>query len=64
MAKIVCSVCGSNDVQTKVWAKPNENFSTTTEFLDELIEDINDCWCCNCDGHQKLICIEESNDNN
>ena len=39
MSKIVCSVCGSDDVQAKVWVKLNENYETTTEFIDEMIRE-------------------------
>ena len=59
MSKIVCSVCGSDDVQAKVWVKLNENYETTTEFIDEMIREPADCWCCNCEENQKLIIIEE-----
>lgn len=55
MSKIVCSVCGSDDVQAKVWTKPNENFDRTCDFIDELIAEPADCWCCNCEENQKLI---------
>lgn len=58
MAKIVCSVCGSDDVQAKVWTKPNENFKITCDFIDELITEPADCWCCDCEENQKLIIID------
>ena len=61
MTKIVCSVCGSEDVQAKVWTKPNENFERTCDFIDELIAEPADCWCCNCEENQKLIIVEEVN---
>lgn len=59
MSKIVCSVCGSDDVQAKVWVKLNENYETTTEFIDEMIREPAECWCCNCEENQKLIIIEK-----
>lgn len=59
MTKIVCSVCGSEDVQAKVWTKPNENFDRTCDFIDELIAEPADCWCCNCEENQKLVIVEE-----
>lgn len=59
MSKIVCAVCGSDDVQAKVWVKLNENYETTTEFIDEMIREPAECWCCNCKENQKLIIIEE-----
>lgn len=61
MTKIVCSVCGSEDVQAKVWTKPNENFDRTCDFIDELIAEPADCWCCHCEENQKLVIIEEGN---
>lgn len=59
MSKIVCSVCGSRDVQAKVWVKLNENYETTTEFLDEMIREPADCWCCNCEENQKLMIVDD-----
>lgn len=59
MTKIVCSVCESEDVQTKVWTKPNENFDRTCDLIDELIAEPAECWCCNCEENQKLIIVEE-----
>ena len=63
MSKIVCAVCGSSDVQAKVWTKPNENFETTTDFLDEMIREPADCWCCNCEENLKLMIADDDNDN-
>lgn len=59
MSKIVCSVCGSDDVQAKVWTKPNENFEKTCDFIDELIAEPADCYCCNCGENQKLVIVDE-----
>ena len=59
MSKIVCSVCGSSDVQAKVWVRLNENCETTTDFIDEMIREPADCWCCNCEENQKLIIVNE-----
>lgn len=64
MSKIVCSVCGSSDVQAKVWVKLNENCETTTEFLDEMIREPADCWCCNCEENQKLIITDDNTPEN
>lgn len=66
MSKIVCSVCGSSDVQAKVWVRLNENCETTTDFIDEMIREPADCWCCNCEENQKLIIAneEENQDKN
>lgn len=59
MIKVVCSVCGSEDVQAKVWTKPNENFERTCDFIDELIAEPADCWCCQCEENQKLTIINK-----
>lgn len=59
MSKIVCSVCGSSDVQAKVWVRLNENCETTTDFIDEMIREPADCWCCNCEENQKLIITDD-----
>lgn len=57
--KIVCSACGSEDVQAQVWVKLNECFRPTTEFVDEMIREEAYCWCCQCGENRKLI-IQES----
>lgn len=62
MTKVVCSVCGSEDVQTKVWTKPNENFERTCDFIDELIAEPADCWCCQCEENQKLIIVDKDDE--
>lgn len=59
MTKIVCSVCGSDDVQAQVWVKLNENCETTTDFLDEMIQEPAYCWCCQCEENQKLIIVDD-----
>ena len=59
MTKVVCSVCGSDDVQAKVWVKPNENCETTTDFLDEMIREPADCWCCQCEENQRLTIVDD-----
>lgn len=56
--KIVCSVCGSEDVQAQVWVKLNENFRTTTKSVDEMIREEAYCWCCQCQENHKLIIQE------
>jgi hypothetical protein len=44
---LVCSVCGSKNVQTKAWIYPNENNSYACDAED-------DAWCENCDKHVSL----------
>lgn len=44
MGKYVCSICGSDDIQVKAWADPNEN--RIFDWADE-----SDCWCEKCQDH-------------
>ena len=46
---LVCTNCGSENVQTKYWVNPN-----TKELFDLISYDQDDCWCENCQGHHKL----------
>lgn len=46
---LVCTNCGSENVQTKYWINPN-----TKELFDLISYDQDDCWCENCQGHHKL----------
>lgn len=55
MSKIVCSVCGSDDVETQVWMKVNTMVVTDGYSLDES----DDNWCCKCEEHVDLISEEE-----
>lgn len=61
MATVKCSVCGSTDVQIKMWVKPNEDNEPTTEFIDEIINKKDDCWCCECGSNVTLVCKEAYN---
>lgn len=48
----VCEECGSSDVETLAWVRPNENNS----FVDYLGVDNNDNnWCHHCEEHTDLI---------
>lgn len=41
-----CSVCGSDDIEIKMWVNPNTN---------ELVDDIDtNCWCHNCEEETKI----------
>lgn len=47
---LVCSECGSPDVEIRQWVKPNENnIPGGNDCLDK-----DDCWCNNCEGHNSL----------
>lgn len=46
----VCPECGSDDVEIRQWIKPNEGDKPSgNDCLDS-----EDCWCNNCEGHNKL----------
>lgn len=46
---LVCTNCGSENVQTKYWINPN-----TKEIFDQISSEDDDCWCENCKGHHDL----------
>lgn len=46
---LVCTNCGSENVQTKYWINPN-----TKEIFDPISSEDDDCWCENCQEHHKL----------
>lgn len=61
MSKVICSVCGSEDVQAQVWVYLNQNFQPTTEFVDEMIEEPFRCWCGECEKFDaKLIVVDDN----
>lgn len=47
---IVCSECGSEDVQNKMWVNSNTNVIDGSATLDD-----DDCYCKDCQAHTKLI---------
>lgn len=53
---LYCSVCGSNDVEMKMWANPNTG-EIGGESSDRFEEE--DCWCKNCAEHVRLLTLEE-----
>ena len=52
---LVCSECGSKNVQVKAWVYPNENNSYAGDIDD------GEAWCENCDEHVSLNWIELKN---
>ena len=52
----VCDFCGSNNVQTKVWVRPNNN----NEYVDMVSEEINDNYCDDCDQNTTLSVVEKN----
>ena len=45
-----CTQCGGTNVQSKAWVSPNEN----DKFVDYISEEIEDCFCDDCDEHVNL----------
>lgn len=54
--KVVCSECGSDDVQQKMWVNPNTNEIDGTAYLDN-----EDSYCKDCQAHNDLITEEQWN---
>lgn len=53
---LVCAECGSQDVQTQAWIKPNAN-DLCDGYLG--IDDSDNNWCCECEEFVELITLEE-----
>lgn len=55
----VCEECGSSDVETLAWVRPNENNS----FADYLgVDDNGNNWCHHCEEHTSLVQFTGSED--
>ena len=49
---MLCEECGSSDVETLAWVRPNEN----NKFVDYLgIDDNGNNWCHHCEEHTDII---------
>lgn len=57
--KLVCSTCGSSNIQTLAWVDVN-----TDEVMDSGPGDTQDNWCCDCEDHVKFCTEEEFEKNN
>lgn len=44
----VCTECGGSNVQLKAWVDPN------TEEIEYTDGETSDCWCKDCEAHNKL----------
>ena len=52
---IVCTACGSSDVELKAWVKPNENCQCThPDDLHDYLDNPDDCFCNNCQQNVAL----------
>lgn len=59
MTNIVCSVCGSTDVETTMWVN-HKTGKVNGYFCDEcIISDKTYNYCNNCNDHVELKIIEE-----
>lgn len=55
----VCEECGSSEVETLAWVRPNENNS----FVDYLgVDDNGNNWCYHCEEHTSLVQFTGSED--
>jgi hypothetical protein len=62
MDKIVCTACGSSDVELKAWVKPNENCECThPDDLSDYLSKAEDCFCNNCGENVPLKMKDENN---
>jgi len=52
----VCDFCGSDNVQTKAWVRPNKN----NEYVDMASEEINDNYCDDCEENSCLTVVEKN----
>ena len=52
----VCDFCGSDNVQTKAWVRPNQN----NLFVDIASEEINDNYCDDCDQNSCLTVVKKN----
>jgi len=54
---MVCPLCGSDNVEYKVWFNPN----TQLESLSPFEPDDSDCYCNDCETHNVLVLKEYPN---
>jgi len=52
----VCDFCGSDNVQTKAWVRPNNN----NLYVDMASEEINDNYCDDCEENACLTVVEKN----
>jgi len=48
--KFTCADCGGTNVQVKAWVNPN-----TDEIVETMQDEMEDCWCDNCEEHVTII---------
>ena len=64
MDRIICTVCGSEDVEVKAFVKPNlDNHCSTTDFTSYL-DNIDNCFCVECGDNTILKYESEIDDDN
>jgi len=55
MIQSICTVCGSDKVEERVWISVNDPKHTNIEVTG----DEEDCWCGNCEDHHLLGDVDE-----
>ena len=59
---LVCDVCGSEDVQEKMWTDINNQVTIKGVWYSHIIDGTDDddsCWCCKCEDTCVPITFEE-----
>lgn len=54
-----CGLCGSTDVEIKMWVNVN-----TLEISGDAMEDADECWCNGCEQHSYLVEVHDEDTNN
>ena len=58
---LVCDICGSEDIQEKMWIDINNQITIQGVWYAHVIDatDGDSCWCCKCEDTCKPITFEE-----
>ena len=57
--KYVCSECGSENIQVKMWVNPNADPLFNDEPQEWVDDDDCECWCQDCQEITKYKLIEQ-----
>lgn len=61
MTTIRCTRCHGSNVQVKAWIRPNHDDSVVSDFVGEMLNEINDCYCEDCEENTRLDSFEDEN---
>lgn len=53
---LYCSICGSTNVETKMWVNPNTHI--VSDSCSDLSEE-DDNWCNCCENHAELMTLQQ-----